>query len=252
MFKKIIASTLSTFVISSVAFAGGPDRNSANGFFMGANAGGAISMASLSGEYSNPVNATSETFQTSASDTSALTGVLIGYAFSINPKNQIAFVGGASYNWSNIKQIWHVELNLTPNTEGYDALQSVKPRFEYDAYLRVIHFLSDNFSVYANMGFSLADAKVNLTISDNGAVAGNTAGPGKNVSRTLYGGLLGIGADYFVSHHSSFSAEFDYRLYASQTLSTVTPITSTSTDQIESRKIQLYIPSVLIGYTYHF
>lgn len=254
MFRKIITPTLSALVISSVAFAGGPDltRDSINGFFMGANIGGAISMDSLSGEYNNPANATSQTFQTSASDTSALTGASIGYAFSITPRSQIALVGDFLYNWSKINQIWHIDSNLTPNTEGYDITQNARPKWQYNAYFRVIHFLSNNFSVYANMGISIADAKVKLTINDNGLQAGNTAGPGNSENINLYGGVLGVGGDYFVSDHNSFSAEFDYFLYSSRKLKTATPITSTSNDQISSRKIQLYIPSLMVGYTYHF
>jgi len=253
MFKKAILPTLSAFIMTT-AFAGGPDayHHNMNHFFIGVNGGATINLSSLEGRYVNDTNSTTAEFRTSSSDASFATGGLVGYAFSISPKNEIALVGGVSYNFSDIKQTWNIDSNTTPNTEAYNILQDVEPQWQYDAYFRFTHFICDNFSIHANVGFSAADAKVKLAIHDNGVQAGDTAGPGRSEEHGLYGAILGFGGDYYVTPHSSITAEFDYHLYASQNLNTAEDTDTGAIDRISSRKVQLSIPSLLVGYTYHF
>ena len=213
----------------------------------------AVNTASIEGTYQNIADTRSEIFNTTASSISLLVGPELGYSWSINPRNTIGLIGNINYNSANVQQIWHIDDALIPGLgEAHDLTQSVTPKWQYNLYLNAAHFISDNFSINVNAGFSTINTKVTLSIHDVGVTPGSTAAPGQNETHYLLGGLLGLGFGYFVTPQSSLDANFNYYIYAKKNLNTVNDISTAGPDDLTSRKLTLYIPTLLFDYTYHF
>ena len=241
-------------LLNTAAFAGGPDvaDGMGNHVILGFMGGPAVNTASLEGTYQNIANTRSEIFNTTASSISLLVGPELGYSWSINPRNTIGLIGNINYNSANVQQAWHVDDVLTPTDEAYDLTQSVTPKWQYNLYLTGAHFITDSLSINLNAGFSTIDTKTTLSVHDGGRQTGNTAATSKSESHYLLGGLLGVGLGYFVTPSSSLDANLNYYIYASQELNNVSDIDTGGRDQLASRKLTLYIPTLLFDYTYHF
>ncbi len=241
-------------LLNTAALAGGPDvaDGMGNHVILGFMGGPAVNTASLQGFYNNVADTDSQIFNSTASSISLLTGPELGYVWSINPRNTIGLVGNINYNSANTQQIWNLGDVITPSNDGYDLTQSVMPKWQYNLYLTAAHFITNSFSISLNAGFSTVDTKTTLSIHDAGDQVANTAAPGQSETNYLLGGLIGLGFGYFITPNSSLDANLNYYIYASQELNTVSDIDTGGRDQLTSRKLTLYIPTLLFDYTYHF
>ncbi len=246
-----------TALFSVGALAGGPDAPMypGAGFNVGAQAGLVANVATASATYEGTGSADSPAFQnysTSNFNTAGLIGVNVGYSWLINT-NLIGLAFSFNGDTGQETFIGHLDDVQSPSGNPHDLVQTVNEKMQYNLILKLKHFVSSSFNVFAGIGASALDTQISFSAPYiGGPTSGNTSGPGATQNSYLWGGVLEVGSEYFLSKHSAINATVDYFAYASKNINNLSNLDTNGESNLINRKVTVSMPAIMFGYNYYF
>lgn len=148
----------------------------------------------------------------------------------------------------------NIDSSATPSSESYDLTTTSQVNFTANFLARYAYFVTSAVDVYTNIGFSLANAKINTDITDTGTVAGNTAAPSVSQTENIPGVVMAVGTEIFLdnAHKTALTVEGDYGIYATENLSDINQVANTGTSTVTNRQLQLSDYALEIGLSRYF
>lgn len=249
-FTSLALSSIAV-LMSATAIAGEPgipqpQMMMNNGFFFGLQGGAGIGIAKHQGTY-EIISSTSTQAEDTASSLQGLFGAKLGYQWLIKNHYALGLVFGFNYFLGKNEQEWLFDDQTATPGSGVNINNQLSPREQLNILVNEALALTSTFNLTLEGGFSTMNAKYRTSISaPDGA---NVAGPSSQ-TKFLYGGVVGAGFEYVFSRHMTANINMDIYMYAPSKFKTIATVGST--DQLSNRKLTLVIPTISIGYTYHF
>lgn len=219
-----------------------------SGFHVGFS--GAASLGSINSQAFYEYDGATQTLNETTTMPTGKIGASAGYGFNTSQNNLVELTFNYNHYLGLIKQTFGIARSLTPGGDSMSLNQKIRPQSQFNFEVNNRHFITNNFDMRVNTGLSILRLKNTLNISANGP--SSTAASGSTQTKTLIGGLVGIGFDYYLTAHSALSTNINYFLYASAKLHNINDIDTGGTDSLTKRKVTFSSPELSIGYNYYF
>lgn len=253
--KRLLAVSVLA-LLATTAWASGPNEyrcpaNPLCGFFLGVEGGGDIILANerLTSTDRNEGTTFIEPLEEGIFSGAGAYGVAMGYSipfsygkYAIEPSFDFNQLNGSaeSYNLLNGATI---------------ALKStIKPEQQYNFWFALKRLIGKSFTLNFNFGASVLSTTVKLQ-SENSSSAVTLNTSSFENKALFWGPVLGIGLQYWLSHHSTILFNFNNTFYFTRQLPDQTNVSSGDTiisHTVQNRKIYIYLPSFILRYSYYF
>ena len=177
--------------------------------------------------------------------------------YAVGPLVQFTIPIGSSKVTDNIPSG-----NGSPANDSYDLTTTSSVGFETNFMMRFAYFITPAFDLYTNIGYSLANTTQATSIAENGLSSGavNAAAPGVSQTANLSGAAFELGSEIFLDNarKTALTAEVDYAIYATQSLSNINEIIAEPNvagnghGSITNRQLQLSDYALEIGLSRYF